>query len=102
MLYGIRIINFLLLTLEFKVLIILCYYNIVLGTAVLTTFTHDLSNLDKTSVILKYFKRESMGMLHTNDSIHTTQSIQKLLNPIPTTIATGVFTCNQPNINSVY
>jgi hypothetical protein len=90
------------LTLEFKVLIILCYY-LVLGAAVLTIFTHDLSNLNKKSMILQYFKCESMGMLHTNDSIcfHSTQSIQKLLNPIPTTIATIILGF-LPVVNLVY
>lgn len=42
-------------------------------------------------------------MLHTNDSIcfHTTQSIQKLLNPIPTTIATVILGF-LPVVNLVY
>ena len=54
-------------------------------------------------MILKYFNCESMGMLHSNDSIclHTEQSIQKLFSPIPTTIATVILGF-LPVVNLVY
>lgn len=69
----------------------------------LTICTHDLLSLNKRSMILKYFKCESMGMLHSNYSIcfHTEQSIQKLFNPVPTTIATVILGF-LPVVNLVY
>ena len=99
--YGIKVIST--WTLEFKVVIVLCYY-IVLGAAVLTIFTHDLLNFNQIeSMILKYFKCESMGMAHSNGSIcfNTEHSTKRLFNPIPTTVATVILGF-LPVVNLIY
>ena len=91
-------------TLEFKVLLVLCYY-VIIGTAVLSIFTHDLLVLNnQLDTFIEYFYCEAQGLLPNSNKPRCTDlemSIQSVLNPIPTAIALLILGF-LPAVNLVY
>ena len=89
---------------EIKVLLVLCYY-VILGTAVLTIFTIDLTDIyTHKSVLLQYFACEGKGLLPSSNVSRCAmleKSIHTSFNPIPTSVAIVILGF-LPAVNLVY
>ena len=87
-----------------RVILILWFY-VIVGVAILAIFTHDLTNASKNVIIVKYFLCESKGTLpNSNESrcTHLEQSVQEVFNPISSAVAIIIFIGLVPSVNLVY
>ena len=87
-----------------RVILILWFY-VIVGAAVLTIFTHDLTNTSKMAILIKYFLCESKGTLpNSNESrcTHLEQSVQEVFKPISSAVAIMIFIGLVPSVNLVY
>ena len=88
--------------LELKVLLVLFYY-VIMGVAVLTVFTHDLIMLDR-DALENYFSCESAGHLtvsNTTMCLKEKQKINHTIGPVLTAISMASFGF-LPAVNLVY
>ena len=100
--YSLKIVSSSSWALEVKVLLVLFYY-VIMGAAVLTIFTHDLIVLDR-DALERYFSCESAGHLAVSNTTMCSkekQNIEHTTGPVLTAISTAFFGL-LPAVNLVY